>query len=79
MAILRLKKKSVDYFLMLLFFVLQAKPLNVEYVTMDASLLLPPTATPLTGIDFIKRLPCGDTERTQRVSAEKLSSRIISF
>ena len=47
----------------------QAKPLNIEYVTMDASLLLPPTVTPLTGIDFIKRLPCGDTERTQRVSA----------
>lgn len=47
---------------------MKAKPLNVEYVTMDASLLLPPTATPLTGIDFIKRLPCGDTERTQRAS-----------
>lgn len=35
---------------------------------MDASLLLPATVTPLTGIDFIKRLPCGDAERTQRVS-----------
>ena len=41
--------------------------MNVEYVTMDALLLLPPTVTPLTGIDFIKRLPCGDSERTQRV------------
>ena len=39
---------------------MKAKPINVEYITMDASLLLPPTVTPLTGIDFIKRLPCGD-------------------
>lgn len=36
---------------------------------MDASILLPPTGTPLTGIDFVKRLPCGDVERTRRVSA----------
>ncbi|XP_057311483.1 protein CLEC16A-like [Hydractinia symbiolongicarpus] len=47
---------------------MKAKPLNVEYVTMDASLLLPATVTPLTGIDFIKRLPCGDAERTQRAA-----------
>lgn len=33
---------------------------------MDASILLPPTGTPLTGIDFVKRLPCGDVERTRR-------------
>uniref|UniRef100_A0A8C2HH68 C-type lectin domain containing 16A n=1 Tax=Cyprinus carpio TaxID=7962 RepID=A0A8C2HH68_CYPCA len=42
------------------------KPLNVEYLMMDASILLPPTGTPLTGIDFLKRLPCGDVERTRR-------------
>lgn len=34
---------------------------------MDASLLLPPTETPLTGIDFTRRLPCGDTEKARRV------------
>lgn len=34
---------------------------------MDASVLLPPTGTPLTGIDFVKRLPCGDVEKTRRV------------
>lgn len=44
------------------------KPMNVEYLMMDASILLPPTGTPLTGIDFVKRLPCGDVERTRRVS-----------
>uniref|UniRef100_A0A8C6ZPP8 C-type lectin domain containing 16A n=1 Tax=Nothoprocta perdicaria TaxID=30464 RepID=A0A8C6ZPP8_NOTPE len=42
------------------------KPMNVEYLMMDASILLPPTGTPLTGIDFLKRLPCGDVERTRR-------------
>lgn len=39
---------------------------------MDASILLPPTGTPLTGIDFVKRLPCGDVERTRRVSDEHI-------
>uniref|UniRef100_A0A8C4SEB2 C-type lectin domain containing 16A n=1 Tax=Erpetoichthys calabaricus TaxID=27687 RepID=A0A8C4SEB2_ERPCA len=48
------------------------KPLNVEYLMMDASILLPPTGTPLTGIDFVKRLPCGDVERTRRVNAVAL-------
>ncbi|KAH0632055.1 hypothetical protein JD844_020109 [Phrynosoma platyrhinos] len=42
------------------------KPMNVEYLMMDASILLPPAGTPLTGIDFVKRLPCGDVERTRR-------------
>ncbi|XP_059835184.1 protein CLEC16A isoform X3 [Hypanus sabinus] len=46
--------------------VMVSKPLNVEYLMMDASILLPPTGTPLTGIDFVKRLPCGDVERTRR-------------
>nr|XP_045616775.1 protein CLEC16A homolog [Procambarus clarkii] len=36
------------------------KPLNVEYLLQDASVLLPPAGTPLTGIDFNKRLPCGE-------------------
>lgn len=38
---------------------------------MDASVLLPPTGTPLTGIDFVKRLPCGDVEKTRRVGSCK--------
>ncbi|XP_076122262.1 protein CLEC16A isoform X1 [Alosa pseudoharengus] len=45
---------------------MMSKPLNVEYLMMDASILLPPTGTPLTGIDFVKRLPCGDVEKTRR-------------
>ncbi|XP_070580658.1 protein CLEC16A-like isoform X2 [Ptychodera flava] len=45
---------------------LQMRPLNVEFLMMDASILLPPTGTPLTGIEFAKRLPSGDLERTRR-------------
>ena len=40
---------------------------------MDSSLLLYPTGTPLTGIDFIKRLPCGESEQARRV----ISSDVI--
>ncbi len=42
------------------------QPPKIELVISDASLLLPPTATPLTGIDFTKRLPCGEVERARR-------------
>lgn len=34
--------------------------LNVEWLCMDSAILLPPTGTPMTGIDFTKRLPCGE-------------------
>lgn len=39
---------------------LHRRPLNVEFLLQDASILLPPAGTPLTGIDFDKRLPCGE-------------------
>jgi len=39
---------------------MKKKPLNVEWLTMDSNVLLPPTGTPLTGIEFGKRLPCGE-------------------
>nr|XP_054763825.1 protein CLEC16A-like [Lytechinus pictus] len=45
---------------------MKKRPLNVEYLMMDESILLPPTGTPLTGIDFTKRLPSGELERTRR-------------
>ena len=41
------------------------RPINVEFVMSDASLLLPPTGTPLSGIEFRKRLPCGEVERAR--------------
>jgi len=42
------------------------RPINFEFVMSDASLLLPPTGTPLTGIDFRKRLPCGEVEKARK-------------
>lgn len=40
--------------------------LNVEFLCMDATILLPPTGTPLTGIGFTRRLPCGEVEKARR-------------
>ncbi|KAF6201259.1 hypothetical protein GE061_005706 [Apolygus lucorum] len=45
---------------------MRKKPLNVEWLMMDSNVLLPPTGTPMTGIDFGKRLPCGEVERARR-------------
>ncbi|CAH0723250.1 unnamed protein product, partial [Brenthis ino] len=42
------------------------KPLNVEWLCMDAAILLPPTRTPMSGIAFEKRLPSGEMERARR-------------
>ncbi|XP_054164084.1 protein CLEC16A homolog [Oppia nitens] len=44
------------------------RQLNVEFLMMDSNLLLPPNQlTPLmmTGIEFNRRLPCADVERTR--------------
>ncbi|KAK9496662.1 hypothetical protein O3M35_013095 [Rhynocoris fuscipes] len=45
---------------------LRKKPLNVEWLMMDSNILLPPTGSPMTGIEFGKRLPCGEVERARR-------------
>ncbi|XP_014244787.1 protein CLEC16A homolog isoform X2 [Cimex lectularius] len=45
---------------------MRKKPLNVEWLMMDSNILLPPTGTPMTGIEFAKRLPCGEVERARR-------------
>ncbi|XP_065302380.1 protein CLEC16A isoform X2 [Dermacentor albipictus] len=42
---------------------MKKKPLNVEYLMMDANLLLPPMGTPMSGVEFHKRLPCGEAIR----------------
>lgn len=39
-----------------------ARPLSIERLMMDSDLLLPPAGTPLTGIAFDKRLPCGEVD-----------------
>lgn len=40
--------------------------LKVEFLCMDSAILLPPTGTPLTGIEFTRRLPCGEVEKARR-------------
>ncbi|XP_071535234.1 protein CLEC16A homolog isoform X2 [Panulirus ornatus] len=55
------------------------KPLNVEFLLQDASVLLPPAGTPLTGIDFNKRLPCGEVERARRAMRVFFLVREISL
>ncbi|XP_049951691.1 protein CLEC16A homolog isoform X1 [Schistocerca serialis cubense] len=45
---------------------MKKRPLNVEWLMMDSNILLPPTGTPMTGIEFSKRLPCGEVERARR-------------
>lgn len=47
------------------------RKLNVEYLMMDANLLLPPsqlTSLMMNGLDYTRRLPCADVERTRYVS-----------
>jgi len=46
---------------------MQLNPIKIEYLLKDTCMLLPPTATPLSGVEFIKRLPSGDIERARRV------------
>ncbi|XP_047740767.1 protein CLEC16A homolog isoform X1 [Hyalella azteca] len=43
-----------------------SESLRVEYLLQDSSILLPPTATPLTGIALNRRRPCGEVERARR-------------
>lgn len=45
---------------------IQKRPLNVEWLMMDSNILLPPTGTPMTGIEFSKRLPCGEVSRSKK-------------
>jgi hypothetical protein len=46
---------------------MQLNPVRLEYLLKDACMLCQPTTTPLSGVEFIKRLPSGDIERARRV------------
>ena len=48
-----------------------AKIQSVEYLLMDSHLLLPPAGSPLTGIAFDKRLPCGEVRRVAKKTSKK--------
>ena len=41
-------------------------------------MLLPPTDTPLTGIDFTRRLPCGEHERARKAMRIFFATRQLS-
>ena len=45
---------------------------------MDESMLLPPTNTPLTGIDFTRRLPCGENEKARKTMRVFFALRKLS-
>jgi len=47
---------------------MQLNPLRIEYLLKDSCMLFLPTTTPLSGVEFIKRLPSGDIERARRVN-----------
>ncbi|XP_020799604.1 protein CLEC16A isoform X3 [Drosophila serrata] len=69
MAVLRNFYKSEDIFLDLFedeYNEMRKAQLNVEFLCMDSAILLPPTGTPLTGISFTRRLPCGEVEKARR-------------
>lgn len=69
MAVLRNFYKSEDIFLDLFedeYNEMKKSVLNVEFLCMDSTILLPPTGTPLTGIGFTRRLPCGEVEKARR-------------
>ena len=45
---------------------------------MDETMLLPPTNTPLTGIDFTRRLPCGEHEKARKAMRVFFAMRKLS-
>uniref|UniRef100_A0A8D8BYY2 Protein CLEC16A n=1 Tax=Culex pipiens TaxID=7175 RepID=A0A8D8BYY2_CULPI len=69
MTVLRNFYKSEDIFLDLFedeYNEMVKSSLNVEFLCNDSTILLPPTGTPLTGISFPRRLPCGEVEKARR-------------
>lgn len=69
MALLRNFFKSEEIFLDMFeheYCDMMKSSLNVEWLCMDSAILLPPTGTPMTGIDFTKRLPCGEVNKSRK-------------
>ncbi|CAF0966985.1 unnamed protein product [Adineta steineri] len=58
---------------------MQLNPIRLEYLLKDACMLYPPTTTPLSGVEFIKRLPSGDIERARRSIRVFFHIRALSF
>ncbi|XP_078034274.1 C-type lectin domain containing ema isoform X1 [Augochlora pura] len=58
---------------------IQKRPLNIEWLMMDSNILLPPIGTPMTGIEFIKRLPCGEKIKLSFKQVERARRAIRVF
>jgi hypothetical protein len=58
---------------------MQLNPIRIEYLLKDSCMLFPPTTTPLSGVEFIKRLPSGDIERARRVNEYEKMISIMAF
>jgi hypothetical protein len=50
---------------------MQINPIRIDHLLKDSCMLFQPTTTPLSGVEFTKRLPSGDIERARRVSLWK--------
>ena len=57
---------------------MQTFKLNVPYLMMDEAMLLPPTDTPQSGIDFTRRLPSGEYEKRRKVMRVFFAIRALS-
>jgi protein CLEC16A len=55
---------------------MQMNPVRLEYLLKDACMLCQPTTTPLSGVEFIKRLPSGDIERARRVRMSVMECKV---
>jgi len=42
------------------------EPISIENLLRDWSILYPPTSTPLNGVSYSRRYPCGDTEKLKQ-------------
>ena len=61
---------------------IQLNPIRLEYILEDSCMLYPPTTTPLSGVEFAKRLPSGDIERARRVrrsGRERIEEYVLTF
>ncbi len=56
----------------------KAFSVKVPFLLQDASMLLPPTDTPLSGIEFTRRLPCGENERARKAMRVFFAVRRLS-
>jgi len=58
---------------------MESHPVRIEYLLKDSCMVFPPTTTPLSGVEFIKRLPSGDIERARRVNLDSYFLNVFNY